>query len=147
MAESVTYYCRSIRRLDRDSVQNCMIGTCDFNQLHLGPEIQKMHGETKDKTKLTKKERQKEELSKKKDEEIYEYDEEGYVVKPRYQMVMSHSARRTCITLMYLSKMFTVPQMMSVSGHKKESHFREYIKLSLDEFADDVSSSSADGLF
>ena len=102
---------------------------------------------TKVKTKLTKKERQKEELSKKKDEGIYEYGEEGYVVKPRYQMVMSHSARRTCITLMYLSKMFTVPQMMSVSGHKKESHFREYIKLSLDEFADDVSSSSADGLF
>lgn len=48
MAESVTYYCRSIRRLDRDSVQNYIIGTCDFNQLHLGPEIQKMHGETKD---------------------------------------------------------------------------------------------------
>ena len=99
------------------------------------------------KTRLTKKERLMEEKSKEKGEELFEYDENGYVLKPRYQMVMSHSARRTCITLMYLSKMFTTPQMMSVSGHKKESHFKEYIKLSLDEFADDVSSSSVDGLF
>ena len=48
---------------------------------------------------------------------------------------------------MYLSGNYTMGQMMSVSGHKKESTFKEYIKLSADEFADDVASASSDGLF
>lgn len=79
--------------------------------------------------------------------ELFEYDKEGYVLKPRYLLVVSHTARRTCITLMYLSKSYTTAQMMTVSGHKKESTFKGYIKLSLDEFADDVASVSMDGLF
>lgn len=98
-------------------------------------------------TRLSKTERQKEEKAKEKGENLFEYDPEGYVLKPKYQLVMSHTARRTCITLMYLSKSFTTAQMMTVSGHKKESTFRGYIKLSLDEYADDVASASADGLF
>ena len=48
---------------------------------------------------------------------------------------------------MYLSKKFSVPQMMSISGHKTEAMFYEYVKLSLDEKADVLASAACDGLF
>ncbi len=37
--------------------------------------------------------------------------------------------------------------MMSVSGHKTETMFYKYVKLSLDEYADCVASVAVDGLF
>lgn len=37
--------------------------------------------------------------------------------------------------------------MMHVSGHKKEKTFYNYIKSSLDEYADNVADSTSDGLF
>ena len=63
-------------------------------------------------------------------------------------MVASHTARRTCITNMYLAKKpdgsprYTLGEMMHVSGHKTESQFREYIKCSLDEYAEMVAAAN-----
>ena len=54
----------------------------------------------------------------------------GDVVVPRYDLVTSHTARRTGITLMYLSRILDTHEMMSISGHKTESVFNDYIKLS-----------------
>ncbi len=79
--------------------------------------------------------------------ELYEYDEQGCPVKAKWELVASHTARRSCITNMYLSKKFSVQQMMSISGHKTESMFYKYVKLSLDEYADNVASVACDGLF
>ena len=77
----------------------------------------------------------------------FDYDESGYVIKPRWELVVCHSVRRTCLTNMYLSGKYSTRQMMSVSGHKKEETFLKYIRLSLDEKADDVASAAVDGLF
>lgn len=77
----------------------------------------------------------------------FEFDSEGYPVKPRWELVSCHTARRTAITNMYLSGKFSTCQIMSVSGHKKEDTFLKYIRLSLDEKADDVASAASDGLF
>lgn len=101
----------------------------------------------KERTILTLKERRAEEEAKKKGEVLYEYDEQGYPIRPRWELVASHTARRSCITNMYLSKKFTVPQMMSISGHKTEAMFYKYVKLSLDEYADTVADAARDGLF
>ena len=63
-------------------------------------------------------------------------------------MVASHTARRTCITNMYLAKKpdgsakYTLAEMMHVSGHKTESQFRAYIKCSLDEYAEMVAAAN-----
>lgn len=65
-------------------------------------------------------------------------DAKGYVVKPRYDLVSSHTARRSGITNLYLTGLFDSFQMMSVSGHKDEKTFNEYIKLSSDEIADAI---------
>ena len=59
----------------------------------------------------------------------------------------SHTARRSCITNMYLSHKFSVLQMMSVSGHRTETMFYNYVKLFLDEYADSVAIAAVDGLF
>ena len=96
---------------------------------------------------LTLKERRAEVEARKKGVELYEYDEQGFPIRPRWVLVASHTARRSCITNMYLSKKFSVQQMMSVSGHKTETMFYKYVKLSLDEYADSVASTAVDGLF
>lgn len=105
-----------------------------------------------ERTVLTMKERSKEERG----EVSYIRDAKGYVVKPRYELVSSHTARRSGITNLYLTGLFDSFQMMSVSGHKDEKTFNEYIKLSSDEIADAIakkleernkSKSSNEGLF
>ncbi|MBR1801387.1 MAG: phage integrase SAM-like domain-containing protein [Bacteroidaceae bacterium] len=83
---------------------------------------------------LTMKEREKEDRG----EVTFKRDEAGRVVKPRYELVTSHTARRTGITNLYLTGKFDIYQMMHVSGHKEAKTFREYIKLSGDEMAEQI---------
>ena len=85
-------------------------------------------------TLLTMKERAKEERG----EVTFKRDEYGRVLKPRYKLVTSHTARRTGITLLYLTGKFDIFQMMHVSGHKEAKTFRDYIKLSGDEMAEQI---------
>lgn len=106
------------------------------------PSLQK-----KERTVLTLKERRAEATAKKNGVALYEYDEQGFPIRPRWELVASHTARRSCITNMYLSEKFSVKQMMCVSGHKTEAMFFKYVKLSLDEYADSVASAATDGLF
>jgi integrase len=65
-------------------------------------------------------------------------DAKSYVIKPRYELVSTHTARRSCITNLYLSNRFTIPQLMSISGHKSERAFNEYICCSSEEVADTI---------
>ena len=87
---------------------------------------------------------------------LFELNEKGECIKPKWAMVSSHTARRTCITNMYLARKadgspkYTLAEMMHVSGHKTESQFREYIKCSLDEYAEMVAAANdidGDNLF
>lgn len=74
-------------------------------------------------------------------------DEEGYVVKHRWEMVSSHTCRRSFVTNMYLFGKFSNQQIMSLTGHTKEKTFKKYLRLSEDEYADDVARVGKDGLF
>lgn len=85
-------------------------------------------------TKLTMKERDKESRG----EITYMKNEQGEVVKNRYDLVTSHTARRSGITNLYLTGLFDTVQMMSISGHKDQRTFFDYIKLSSDEIADKI---------
>lgn len=89
---------------------------------------------------LTMKERAKEERG----EIAYKRNKKGQVVKPRYEMITTHTARRTGITNLYLSGKFDVYQMMAVSGHKEAKTFKEYIKLSDEEIADGIAKKMED---
>ena len=79
---------------------------------------------------------------------LYEINEKGECIKPKWAMVASHTARRSCITNMYLaeksdgSPKYTLAQRMSVSGHKTENQYINYIKCSLDEYAEMVAAAN-----
>lgn len=53
----------------------------------------------------------------------------------KWQLVSSHTARRTGATLLYLQGVPTLSIMM-ITGHKSESSFRKYIKITLEENAE-----------
>ena len=57
------------------------------------------------------KERRAEVEARKKGVELFEYDEQGFPIRPRWELVASHTARRSCITNMYLSHKFTVKNL------------------------------------
>lgn len=68
----------------------------------------------------------------------FERDSNGRVVKARYDLAKSHTARRSCVTNLYLSNKYSVAEIMSISGHKTEKAFREYIRCSADTIAEGI---------
>ena len=93
-------------------------------------------------TKLTMKQRKLEEEGKL----TVERNSKGEVMMPRWACVTSHTARRTGITLLYLTHKFSIMQLMHISGHKTQKTFLEYIKLSSDEIADDIAKVANEGM-
>lgn len=65
-------------------------------------------------------------------------DDKGFYKVPKWKLISSHTARRTGVTLLYLSKKLDIYQMMSISGHRTQHIFESYIKLSKDELADSI---------
>ena len=86
-------------------------------------------------------EKRMEEDAKKKGKTLFEYDEEGIPIKARWEIVSLHTARRTFITNVYQSGKFSVEFMMKLCGHTKYDTFKRYVRLSLDEYADDIAKS------
>jgi site-specific recombinase XerD len=95
------------------------------------------------KTILTKQERIAEEDNTK----TFRYDDDGNAVKYKWELISTHTGRRTCATNMYLSKKYDIREMMLVTGHKKVETFMKYIKLSLDEEAYKLAISSDGEMF
>jgi hypothetical protein len=95
------------------------------------------------KTILTKQERIAEENKTK----TFRYDEEGNAIKYKWELIATHTGRRTCATNMYLSKKYDTREMMLVTGHKKYENFIKYIKLSLDEEAHKLAIASDGEMF
>lgn len=69
---------------------------------------------------------------------LWERNSIGQVVKPKYELVSSHTARRSSITNLYKTGLLSVREMMSISGHKDEKVFDEYIKVGVTEQAERV---------
>ena len=57
----------------------------------------------------------------------FERNAQGQPLRPKYDLITSHTARRSCITNLYLQGRFTNEQIMSISGHKDEKTFKAYI--------------------
>jgi hypothetical protein len=53
---------------------------------------------------------------------------------PKYEMIKTHTARRTGCTLMYLAKISPI-DIMKLSGHRTETEFLKYIKVTKKETA------------
>ena len=101
----------------------------------------------KERTVLTLPEKRLEKEAQKKGLKPFEYDKQGFPIKERWEMVSLHTARRTFITNIYLSGKFSVEFMMKLSGHKKYDTFKKYVRLSAEEYADDIAKSAEHCLF
>jgi integrase len=55
--------------------------------------------------------------------------------RPKYELITTHTARRTFATNMYKRK-YPIKSIMNITGHETESVFMKYIKLSKEESAD-----------
>lgn len=66
---------------------------------------------------------------------LWERDEQGNVLKPKYAMVTSHTARRSGITNLYNTGLFDTRELRAMSGHKTDENLDLYIKTSISEQA------------
>lgn len=60
------------------------------------------------------------------------------ITYPKYELIKTHTARRTGCTNMYLAGI-PVIDIMKISGHKTEKEFMKYIKVSKLETAQNLS--------
>lgn len=69
---------------------------------------------------------------------LYERNGRGQVIRPKYELVSSHTARRSSITNLYKSGLLDNREIMSISGHQSERVFENYIKVGTSEQAQRV---------
>lgn len=81
---------------------------------------------------------QKEKASEKAGKMEFKRNKSGDVFRPRYEMICTHTARRSAITNLWLRDIFSISQLMQVSGHKTEKAFNEYLCMSQTEIADKI---------
>lgn len=60
---------------------------------------------------------------------LYERNEKGEVIRPKYELVSTHTSRRSRITNYYKRGILDDRQMMAISGHQTTQIFEEYIKI------------------
>ena len=61
-------------------------------------------------------------------DKLYKRDFSGAVIRQRWELVSSHTARRSAVTSLYDTGLFDTRELMSISGHKSERVFENYIK-------------------
>ena len=69
---------------------------------------------------------------------IYRRDENGRVLMAKYELIGTHTARRSALTNLYKTGIFDTREMMSISGHISERVFEHYIRMTASEQADKI---------
>lgn len=72
------------------------------------------------------------------EDSLYKRDHAGRVLKRKWELVGSHTARRTAITSMYNSGLYDSKDIMAVSGHTTLKNYENYIKRESVEQADRI---------
>ena len=63
---------------------------------------------------------------------------DGEVIRPKFQLVSSHTSRRSGVTNMYKMGILSNIEMRSITGHRSEKVFETYIKVSKAEQAQQI---------
>jgi glycosyltransferase involved in cell wall biosynthesis len=69
---------------------------------------------------------------------LFERNSHGEVIMPKYDLISTHTARRSGITNLYKQGIFNTREMMAMSGHQSEKVFENYIKVGVSEQADRI---------
>ena len=71
----------------------------------------------------------------------FDYTRGGKLVtetKPKYELISSHTARRSCATLLYQTGRMKTSEIMQLTGHSTEKCFFKYIKTSSEDKATQI---------
>lgn len=69
---------------------------------------------------------------------IYTRDAFGRAIMSKWELVSTHTARRSCVTNMYLSGIWSESMIMHVSGHKDVGNFKRYLLMSGEDIAEKI---------
>lgn len=69
---------------------------------------------------------------------VYKRDGRGNIIKFKYELVTSHTARRSAITNLSKAGILTDREIMAISGHASLENLEKYIKTGLSERADEI---------
>ena len=72
------------------------------------------------------------------DGQLYKRDLEGRAIKEKWELISTHTCRRSAITQLYDTQLFDVRDMMSISGHTTLTNFEKYIRRGSVEQADRI---------
>ena len=61
--------------------------------------------------------------------QLYIQDENGKYMRPKWDIITSHSGRRTGITLEYKRHLLSLEEICIMSGHKSVDMLRHYISM------------------
>lgn len=78
-----------------------------------------------------------------KSDKLYLRDSKGRVIQPKWQLVGTHTARRSGITNFVRSGVLDNRDIMKISGHKTEAVFKNYVRTSETEAALDLAKKMA----
>lgn len=69
---------------------------------------------------------------------LWKRDSAGFVVKCKWELVSSHTSRRSAVTSLYETNLLNAKQIMSISGHTTLKNFEGYIKRGAIEQAESI---------
>lgn len=69
---------------------------------------------------------------------VYRRDGKGNIIKYKYELVTSHTARRSAITNLSKAGILSERDLMAISGHSSLANLEKYIKTGLSERADEI---------
>lgn len=69
---------------------------------------------------------------------VYRRDGRGNIIKYKYELITSHTARRSAITNLSKAGILTDREIMAISGHTNLKNLEKYIKTGLSEEADRI---------
>lgn len=69
---------------------------------------------------------------------VYRRDGRGNIIKYKYELITSHTARRSAITNLSKAGILTDREIMAISGHASLENLEKYIKTGLSERADEI---------
>ncbi|SES81217.1 site-specific integrase [Prevotella sp. kh1p2] len=75
---------------------------------------------------------------------LFERNAAGKVIRPKYELITSHTARRSGLTNAYKTGLFDTRELMSLSGHQSERVFEHYIRVGTREQAKRIAAKVAE---
>jgi integrase len=74
---------------------------------------------------------------------LWKRDESGSVVKYKWELVGSHTSRRSAVTSLYNTGLLDAKDIMSISGHDSLKNFEGYIRRGAVEQAERIAAKMA----